>query len=296
MIKTGIEILDKIQYERAQLLIDEPHILNWDWESPEILYNNFGSFCDLLVCHSFFPEPEITEKLMHSKLLRGINNWVVDYTSIEAELSKLSMLYPEKIDYTFYYWPVSYIYFNVQFIIQRATSKHSSNDSDYIKSIDNYFTRRRKSPLTKIKKLKQLSEVNNIITQGIASKKYDKTSKKLFSPHSQPIDYFLDLIAQTTITMLESNLNNTKLSIHDIKGLFAGEANAFLRLLNVNSLESDGKKKLYRNLFPFFQVIIKNKILFSKQEYEDNIKVKSYDDYDAYQISTVKTILGKTRK
>lgn len=124
-----------------------------------------------------------------------------------------------------------------------------------------------------------------------------KVLKQIFNGPKDPLEYLTKNIVNFMITAYRVKFGDKAAKV--FAGAMAGDSYSYMRMLPIESIEKSGKKEMYRDLFPLFNLIIKDKTYLSSGAYKkNNAKIGdnygAYDNYDAYKIAMVKTILGRT--
>jgi hypothetical protein len=268
---------------------DCPEFLSFNWEDVTILRTYSYAFLSILAYNSIVSNPSVTEKLKNSKLLSKVAIWTMDFKQVVLELNSLALKYPEMNVWQF----ADDIVFYLSFRTQKAFLSIISEDKsalNFSSEFEYYFTQNRKSPNVTIKQRKRVKDLQFAFVSGVQNKDTNNQLDKLFKKDKDPINSMVKMLGHTLID-LASDAWGRKEAMKLLIGAMNGDSYATMRLLPTQGLEEKYKDRFYRDLFPLFKLILKDKNLLSEEEHKIDLP-NTY--YNTYKVVKVKTILGKT--
>lgn len=268
---------------------DCPGFLQLNWEDITVLRTYSYAFLSILAYNSIVSNPLVTEKLKNSKLLSKVALWTIDFNQVVLELNSLALKYPEMNVGQFADDIVFYLSFRTQKAFLSIISENKSA-LNFTSEFEYYFTQNRKSPNVTIKQRKRVKDLQFAFVSGIQNKDTKSRLKKLFKKDKDPINSMIKMMAHSVIDLASDALGR-KNAMKLLIGAMAGDSYAFMRLLPTQVLEEKYKNRFYRDLFPLFKIILKDKELLSDEEHEIDLP-NTY--YNTYKVVQVKTILGRT--
>lgn len=287
-----VNLINEIIQYRNEDIEDNPDFLTWDWDDRDIIYQNSNAIFNILTFNALIPDKAITTKINSSKIIKSISKWNASFSEILNELLRLQEQFPEFNVNTVLYNIICYIRINVMKLIENAIndiqSKIKKNDLDLEMLIRN---RKRSKKIDSRSEL-FLKNIKHYIKGRRIGKKTKNPFIKIINKTEEPINRMLQNIFAAIIKLNENKLSKLKAN-KLILGIATGNSHAFMRMLPLENLNHYGTNNVYRNLFPLFKQVIKDKILLSEEAFHNQNKVK-YDCYDRYMISQIKIILGKT--
>jgi hypothetical protein len=285
-------LVSELISERNEDVNDCPHFLSLDWSDTKVLNDNRQTFLSILAYNSIYPDEAIMQKLGNTKLLKSVAKWVISLESIIAELEILKSKYPQ-IDALYFAYYLIYFITNKSKISFSQAIIEDKSELNISSIIENYFKQSRVSPKSNLKGVKKTVEFGLALNRGLKEKNTKEQLSQYFNAAKDPIEMILRSLIQSHIAV-DTSKYGRKNAMKQLIGLYGLDPYVYMRSLPIDELEKNyPKNALYRDLFPLFKLILKDKDLLSEEEH----KKDSPDTYyNIYMVNQVKIILGKTRK
>jgi hypothetical protein len=298
------EFLRELSQERDEDIRDYPNLLKLNWDDIKVLNKIDSSLYSVLAYNALYPNPRITKKVKASRILKPTAKWIIGLDKIQKELDRLKLLYPEMLIEVFQYFLIRFVVEKVKysflFVLSKQDINRDKNLMGQFNELNSLYRSMRRSPRKTTNSLKYTFDFSEAVLKGNKDGQMTKSLNKLFKDKKEPIENLINNLIRTFATPYIELMGPQK-GLRTAIGLLTIESYQCMRQLPIFLLEKNGTNELYRNFYPLFFLVIKDKVLYSREQFMKNAKnaIKKsnpYDgDYNKYKISKVKTILGKTK-
>jgi hypothetical protein len=292
VVSAAVELINEIVNDYKEDINEYPDFLLWDWKDINVLKKYDSILISILAYNAFYPNLEIIKKLKDSRRTSSISKWAIGMEPIIDELERLGKKYPEIHMDAFAYYTFMFINMKTRTSFLKAINEDKSEV--FLDELPKrYFLQSRKSPKSTKKGVKKLGELGNTFNKGLKENNIKAELTTFLKDEKNPIDSLLKMIIQSQVANTTAIMGRKK-AIKKWVGVMQVDPYTYMRLLPIDELEKNyPKNALYRDLFPLFKLILKNKTLLSEEEH----KLDRQDTYyNIYKVNQVKIILGKTRK